>query len=229
MTSSERPILFSGPMVRAILEGRKTQTRRVVVPSPGQQREWLTPQLISSVPHGELINGGWQMHHPRAGTRLAGVDVEHNSPFGWVRCPYGAPGDTLWVRETWACYGGDEYLYQRIAENVMYRATWADDPRCPTYSAGEPVGDRRWRPSIHMPRWASRLSLLIKSVRVERLQEISEADAIAEGLSPTVGEYTGPARSEFAALWDSINAKSHPWASNPWVWVVEFERVGGAS
>lgn len=200
MTSSERPILFSGPMVCAILDGLKTQTRRVVRLHPSS---------------GYIVErGGKRRWHP-------------DDPDAIEACPYGAPGDTLWVRETWAYYGGDEYLYQRIAENVMYRATWADDPRCPTYSAGEPVGDRRWRPSIHMPRWASRLSLPIKSRRLERLQEISEADCCAEGVgSPITRDLKRP---KFQALWDSINGKRAPWASNLRVWVIEFERVGGGS
>ena len=237
---SERPILFSGPMVRAILEGRKTQTRRVVAPSPGKQREWLTPESIASVPHGAIINGGWQMHHPRAGTRFAGVDVAHDSPFGWIKCPYGAPGDTLWVRETFFEEYDPNTCRPYDPPRYHYRATYEGEE--PYLMDGDGYlevtkrGEFRspWRPSIHMPRDASRLSLRIKSVRVERLQEISQGDAQAEGLSgpmidaelDAIVNQIGLAPSKaFRALWESINAKSHPWASNPWVWVVEFERV----
>lgn len=212
---SERPILFSGPMVRAILDGRKTQTRRVVKPQPCNDPAKHHP----IAPH-DNGKGGWNWVLAATGHGLG-------DPFP---CPYGAPGETLWVRETWAYYGGNEYLYQRDRSAVMYRATWDDDPRRPLRNLGEPLGHDRWRTSIHMPRWASRLSLLVKSVRVERLQEISDSDVFAEGLQSWVDDGNrkggdGDVRSTFAALWDSINAKSHPWASNPWVWVVEFERV----
>lgn len=182
---SERPILFSGPMVRAILEGRKTQTRRVV---KGIALDWLRPD---------------------------GFTPEFTASPENSLCPYGNPGDTLWVRETWGPFEG----------GFIYRADEGPNVK---------PDDGRWHPSIHMPRDASRLSLLIKSVRVERLQEISEADAFAEGVghyvdSGAAGEATPDgartAREWFAQLWDTINAKSHPWASNPWVWVVEFEKI----
>lgn len=191
---ADRPILFSGPMVRAILEGRKTQTRRVLKPSAYLRRYNVERRLNLS--NQQLLD---------AEAHAARVNLGQGLP-----SPYGAPGDTLWVRETWA-----PSRFKAGDPNYAYRAD------------GEREGVGRWRPSIHMPRFVSRLSLRVKSVRVERLQEISEADAIAEGISPVVGEYTGPARSEFAALWDSINAKSHPWASNPWCWVVEFEEIEG--
>ena len=103
----ERPILFSAPMVRAILDGSKTQTRRVVKPSPGKQSEWLTHELIQEVPHGEIVEGGWQMHHPHAGTTRfypevsTSLDIPYDSPLGWVKCPFGQVGDRLWVKETW--------------------------------------------------------------------------------------------------------------------------------
>jgi hypothetical protein len=163
---NERPILFSGEMVRAILEGRKTQTRRVI-----------KPQL--------RIN---------------------------YKCPYGQPGDRLWVRETWQCFKPNtEEIINPNTVNIRalaYRATneWRG----------------KWRPSIHMPRWASRITLEITAVRVERLQDIGEVDAMREG-DPTC-ENTHI--DWFRALWDSINAKrGYSWESNPWVWVVEFQRI----
>ena len=102
--------MFRPELVRAILSGAKNQTRRVVKPSPGEQSKWLTMDLIAKVPHGEMIDGGWQMHHPKAGTRADGVDVAHDSPLGWIRCPYGAPGDRLVVIEVREIHGCDGCL-----------------------------------------------------------------------------------------------------------------------
>ena len=174
---SERPILFSGPMVRALLDGRKTQTRRVVKPQPDAAL-------------GDLPGAAW------------------NAGFVNVSCPYGAPGDTLWARETWGPFEG----------GFIYRADEGPNVK---------PDDGRWHPSIHMPRWASRLTLHIKSVRVERLQEISEADALAEGCTAKLAEEApalDEARQDFRELWESINGPGS-WDANPWVWVVEFKRV----
>jgi hypothetical protein len=211
----ERPILFSAPMVRALLEGRKTQTRRLVKMREFQRSDTVGYDfafrdrrlLWNEYTHGQLVNSKWNR--------------------------YGAPGDRLWVRETWDYFGGDEYLYQGDPGAVLYRA----DP-------GHHDGawrDRGWRPSIHMPRWASRLTLEVTGVRVERVQGISEEDARAEGLfewrSPSGVAHFGEgvadtwetsAAAAFARLWDSINGKRAPWSSNPWVWVVEFRRVEAA-
>ncbi len=200
--SRERPILFNGAMVRAILSGKKIQTRRVV---KGMALDWLsqaqfTPEYVAS-PGNDL-------------------------------CPFGQPGDRLWVRETWAkdSAGG------AVADSIFYAATptrmrflhddmttWRDDP-APGAWAG------RWRPSIHMPRWACRLVLEITAVRVERLQAISAEDAIAEGAMEWAGEQntpirdlnTGDERIAFMALWDSTGGS---WDSTPWVWVIEFKQV----
>ena len=195
---SERPILFSGPMVRAILEGRKTQTRRVLKPSAYLRR--YNDERRLNLSEAQLLD---------AKAHAARVNIGRGLP-----SPCGAPGDTLWVRETWA-----PSRFKAGDPNYAYRAD------------GEREGVGRWRPSIHMPRRASRLTLRIKSVRVERLQEISEADAIAEGVLRTGGRaqlqpnHFRPARELFSELWDSINEDRAPWASNPWVWVVEFSRV----
>jgi hypothetical protein len=186
----ERPILFSGPMVRAILEGRKTQTRRVIKPQPA--------------------------YHPVFANELhwRGSDINPDSTY---RSPYGVPGDRLWVRETWmACdkrgFPVMEHPTRENTAEVLYRASH--------------VGDG-WRPSIFMPRWASRLLLEITAVRIERLQDIGEADALAEGFPGL--EETGGAMSARYVLhveWDKLNAKrGSPWADNPWVWVLTFEVV----
>lgn len=190
---TERPIIFSTPMVQAILEGRKTQTRRVIKPQlPDYGRENVAG----------LITFVWRWHPFIAPYQLVSY------------CPYGQPGDTLWVRETFMEHHGES--------KVWYRAGQSDQSLALLAEFGE-----KWRPSIFMPRWASRISLTITNVRVERVQEISEDDALAEGAG---GErYRGQGfddcihREAYRTLWDKINGKKYPWASNPWVWVIEFE------
>jgi len=173
----ERPILFSAPMVRAILEGRKTQTRRVVkMRDCGGRVGWFG---------SDIDDVEWVVN---AATRGTGVS------------PYGKPGDRLWVRETFARSMGKGYLY---------RAT--DGDLGPYHATG-------WKPSIHMPRIASRILLEVVSVRVERLNNISEADAVAEGVTgmdPVL---------QYAKLWETINGTGS-WNKNQWVWVVEFRRL----
>lgn len=210
---SERPILFSGETVRAILDGRKTQTRRVVI-LPGSDRGPLYQPT-------QRANGMW--------------GDSHCLPF---RCPYGQPGDRLWVRETWGLHGYGNFTYWnrdsikgRTADDLL--ASWEL-----AYAAdAESVYDH-WRPSTHMPRWASRLTLEVTGVRVERLQAISEADAMAEGvrsqgahvvISAETGierALSGTHRGAFACLWDSIYAaRGLGWAVDPWVWVVGYRVV----
>lgn len=206
----ERPILFSAPMVRAILEGRKTQTRRVVKPQPSQ----------------ELLDDYAEIRRER---NVQKDDAEMLSEC--LPCPYGVPGDRLWVRETWARDDEDGAL--------MYRADVGCDDDANAWERGriEGVSRYRWRPSIHMPRWASRITLEITDVRVERLQEISEADARAEGVYPYMpGEgvihpprfaddyqYRPNYREGFEIVWQSIHGDGS-WAANPWVWVIGFKR-----
>lgn len=212
---AERPILFSGPMVRAILAGTKTQTRRVVKPQPQPNGgEGFHPVRPYACPDGRW---NWVL----AATGMGG------DPF---QSPYGVPGDLLWVRETWARVGSLDPGW------LVYRATYPND--LPANVENVPPADAvTWRPSIHMRRTDSRITLRVTSVRVERLQAISEADAEAEGVEPqimhaTFGYSTPTSRRNsndytrgFVALWDSINAERAPWSSNPWVWVVGFERV----
>ena len=198
----ERPIIFSSPMVRAILDGKKTQTRRVVKPQPyanGMPEHWSISELAQF-------------------------------------CPYGQPGDRLWVRETWmpdaprdgtwpdTVFYGCKCLplslipeaYQKPA-HCLFRSTW---------EGGDLVG---WKPSIHMPRWASRITLDVTGVRVERLQDISESDAVAEGVAgghvaiPGYG-YSATPVEHYRWLWEQING-SGSWDANPWVWMIEFRRV----
>ena len=211
----ERPILFSAPMVRAILEGRKTQTRRVV------------KQKIN--PHDFLGGIGDSRNDPyNYGFENPEV-MGHFITLPEQRCPFGQVGDQLWVRESfwrWGDYitktdeSGERWTEWHPQDLVGYRA---DHPEKPESKDGFVA---RAMPSIHMPRWASRIQLEITGVRVERLQGISEADARAEGIQfecdGRVPEYTE--RSEFRELWSSINGRES-WDANPWVWVVEFQRV----
>ncbi len=224
----EHPIIFSGPMVLAILDGRKTQTRRVVKPQP--------PRGCFFVMNG----AGDKALCMQAGGSLKPwfVPPRATSADTFLSCPYGVPGDHLWVRETWGAspvisWGEDSYL------SVRYRAGGNEKKSPKSWKLSPHSG--QWRPSIHMPRWASRLTLEVVSVRVERVQEISEEDARAEGAETYRGispeqSLPGPGfndarlgdephRLPFAVLWDSINGKRPgcSWDANPWVWVLEFK------
>lgn len=210
----ERPIIFSAPMIRAILDGSKTQTRRIV---KGAQADWtpVAPRVYWPLVvdrHGE----------ERPGSVTYGAGNEDGSD--WFPCPYGKPGDRLWVRETWAPH----FMY----EGVRPADIPIDDQSCLFYMAdGAITGGcldsqraKRWRPAIHMPRKASRIDLAITGVRLERLQDISRGDAMAEGC-PFANMASGPdPRQWYAGLWDQINGAGS-WEANPWVWCLEFKRV----
>lgn len=255
----ELPIIFSGPMVRAILDGRKTQTRRIVKPP----RRW--PEFSHCDPFAmPPAVWWWNGKHDRVGVRK--------------ECPHGQPGDRLWVRETWQDVHPLQVAEGRYSQEgragipgppmVKYRTIYRADGEYPRIHFNHPDGShvddwpyrsvctgedctRRhlhpaesytgWMPSIHMPRWASRITLEVTGVRVERLQDITEDDARAEGIEQTArlvtdrdGTYwvcdsDSDLVGGFGCLWDSLNAKRAPWESNPWVWVIEFrlrERVG---
>jgi hypothetical protein len=186
----ERPILFSSAMVRALLAGTKTQTRRALKVQP------------ADTPHAG------QASRNRAGTRpvfYAAWEKRAADGSTICICPYGVPGDRLWVRESFA----------PLTKGYAYRADqiW-----------NAPPADR-WRPSIHMTRAASRITLEITDVRVERLQDISNADAIAEGIARGGPENPDDIeRNEYRALWESINGPGS-WDANPWVWCLSFRRV----
>ncbi|MFG9570916.1 hypothetical protein ACEP4D_00060 [Pseudomonas aeruginosa] len=193
----ERPILFNDQMVRAILEGRKTVTRRAVKDTGFY--------AIDAAIHGNEVA-------LREREALA------------TRCPFGQPGDRLWVRETWGLqvrsYGGG------AGEFIVYRATNPNAIYCRSSEGREyPV---KWKPSIHMHRHSSRILLEITAVRVERLQDISDDQAIAEGIDTHPTGFYGngciTAGGAFLELWESINGDGK-WAANPWVWVIEFKRV----
>jgi hypothetical protein len=209
IATRERPILFSGPMVRAILEGRKTQTRRIAKPYT------RGAEIIDTYTDGSIR---YQVERWPNGVVA--------KPSLGCACKYGMVGDRLWVRETWSCprqIGGSF-----VREKRMYKA----DELSPWLDYSSVV----WKPSIHMPRQFSRLSLHLTAVRVERLQAITTQDALAEGIDEHGHELqTEMARDHqrnrsaienFALLWDSLNAKrGYGWDVNPWVWVLAFRRV----
>ena len=211
IATKERPILFSGPMVKAILEGKKTQTRRVVKP------QYSTPRVPPQHMEPWLIDGEQQYNED--GDKLpmwAGFHPDYSGEAKWFTCPYGGPGWRLWVRETWMA----EHFPSTPGE--VYYHYRADD----TAAARGWTAAQMWKPSIHMPRRASRLLLEVVDVRVERVQDISEADAEAEGIEPKEPYNVVSARYRFGQLWNSINgARGYGWAANPWVWVVEFRRL----
>ncbi len=208
----ERPILFSAKMVRAILEGKKTQTRRVMKVQPWPD---ATVEVGPYHPHWIDRNGESQPGPATFGAIWDHQDIVNGGDAG-LRCPYGAPGDTLWVREAHAISANPDL-------GPWYRLDHEE-----ARSSGPRV-DVKWRPSIHMPRWASRITLRITDIRVERLQDISEDDAKAEGVTPLdyaahhVAAGCG-ARIAFEQLWNKINSPG-AWEANAWVWVVAFERV----
>lgn len=240
MSQKEKSIIFNGEMVRAILDGRKAQTRRVVKGNP----------------LALLLNGDRET--------MTYEDCYGDSRPIEELCPYGQKGDCLWVRETWVkifntwpIEENNFHIEYKADSNAKYPGEWpaeeGGDPECP-----------KWRPSIHMPRWASRITLEIVDIRVERLQDISEKDAKAEGVAPLFDEktqrerpecrsdyylnylwhgnfacglgnkksdawpyqYSGyeKARDSFSSLWEMIHGPGS-WKSNPWVWAIEFKRI----
>lgn len=221
---TERGILFSAPMVRALLDGSKTQTRRAVKLPVEYDAAW---------------RGGWKIVHSKVTQTVEMFNELRGRPLGCdvAICPYGQPGDRLWVRETWADL--EQITDGCFARQAIYRADDIEQYGNEDEFVDVTSPDMRWRPSIHMPRWASRILLEITGVRVERLHDISDQDAIAEGISrvgpgwerwhpdPADTEHTGSTqdpRLSYRGLWESINGAGS-WDANPWVWVVEFKRV----
>ncbi|RCS59746.1 hypothetical protein [Parvibium lacunae] len=230
----ERPILFYSEMVRAILGGRKTQTRRVAPISDLKIKRESGGIVTWSVRFTKPVKGVLGSHSGGIG------NIHPHNIIASQFSPYGRPGDRLWVRET-HCFcprspSMKSFSYSPEESRVVYGAddVWLSGPNGPHKP--------KMRPSIHMPRWASRITLEITGVRVERLQDISEADAISEGVERTViGDAwrrycndteqeaagltpCGTASASFCSLWESINGPES-WDANPWVWVVEFKRV----
>lgn len=202
----ERPILFSAEMVRAILEGRKSQTRRVIKPQP--------PAYDINELHGGELSKRAPYDIEDEEQRIYGWGFQDDCG-GYYKFPYGKVGDRLWVRETFC----------RSRNNTFYRADYPAFEKPNELSDSwdwAPGSGERWTPSIHMNRRYSRITLEITGVRVERLQDISEQDAIAEGVSRRALDPWY--RTAFIRLWESINGPDS-WAANPWVWVIEFRRL----
>lgn len=205
---TERPILFSAPMVRALLAGTKTQTRRALKRQP-----WASCSIE------EGLEGESPFIYSALGGDGPGYEVEESrTP---CRCPYGQPGDRLWVRETFIDLHGTGVEHRDGAGHRQRYAFAADSPPGSYGDEARKEYGLKWKPSIHMPRAASRILLEVISVRVERLQAISEADCMAEGASV---HPSGRPQDAFACLWRSINGDGS-WVASPWVWVVEFKRV----
>lgn len=206
-----RPILFSGPMVRALLAGTKTVTRRVVKPQP---------RVVDVAPRFAPNTWGFYGDAPPIGSKSA------KQLGGWpengrvVRCPYGDPGERLWVRETWfsdALRSSDDGNVIPDREECVYYRADADR------ALAEDM-EGCWRPSIHMPRWASRITLEITGVRVERLQEITEEEVVREGIPRSTNIFEQTTSEAFEQLWREING-DESWEANPWVWAVSFRRI----
>ncbi|VWB96673.1 hypothetical protein BPS26883_04676 [Burkholderia pseudomultivorans] len=226
---TERPILFSGPTMRAILEGRKTQSRRIAIPKrccidfigggPKDGPEWNDPAC-------------WGFEDANTGVWWS---LRSDDQCRQLPCPYGQPGDRLWVRETTYDVERNGYVGPVFVESDegAHVAAWGwGEPNDPDYI--EPYKLRK-RPAIHMPRWASRITLEITAVRAERLHSSGEPDARVEGVTIAdhhlrgyrADAYRPPSIRAFHELWDNLNAtRGHGWDTNPWVWVIEFKRIG---
>lgn len=202
---SERPILFSGEMVRAILEGRKTMTRRVMNLQPSEDWQPYSYNEVHKMRDGEFV-----MRH--GGPVEIGWGPSNEDGSEAYKCPYGQPGDQLWCKEAWRTWIGHDSL--KPSEIGSYGPVRYESDGRWEGGANDPG---RYRSSRFMPRWASRILLEVVSVRVERLQDISVHDAIAEGL------YYGR-REDFESLWESIHGPGS-WDRNDWVWVIEFKVV----
>ncbi|EPY4802967.1 hypothetical protein ACXDID_003980 [Klebsiella pneumoniae] len=213
----ERGMIFNGDMVRAILDGRKTQTRRIMAPQPADDIERCI------FPNPDAI--GWK----------SSLKHKHGSTTAHF-CPFGAVGDRIWVREAFRVHSRATDV-ATLVYKASERNSWTEQThRVPVAVCNKPATPEKWTPSLHMPRWASRILLEITSVRVERLNAISEEDARAEGiidggcLNCGEPEPCGCANPEpdatdaFAYLWQSIYGQES-WNANPWVWVISFERI----
>lgn len=222
----ERPILMNAPMVRAILDGSKTQTRRVMKHQPGGHHWDGMPgyklQKLMPLDAGCAIKFAHSIPQNK----------EWDDATRWMTCPYGSPGERLWVRETARCiaegmHGGSN----KKRFDVDYKAGGGTSFEIPIQPQSPAKwfpsinklsdGSPRWQPAIHMPRWASRITLEVTEVRVEKLQDISEGDACAEGMPSSVANSP---RVWYASLWNQINGDG-AWDANPWVWCVSFKKV----
>ncbi|STT07299.1 morphogenetic protein [Klebsiella michiganensis] len=198
---TERGMIFNAEMVRALLDGRKTQTRRPI--------KWKQTRFTEI---GEREDGSkWPWSE----------DAEHACDF-WHPCPFGAVGDRIWVREAFRVHSRATDV-ATLVYKASERNSWTEQThRVPVAVCNKPATPEKWTPSLHMPRWASRILLEITDVRVERLRSMSQDDARAEGVNAASGPME--AGLAFRELWDSIYGEES-WKANPWVWVIEFKRI----
>jgi len=217
---TERGMIFNSEMVRAILDGRKTQTRRPI--------KWKQTRFTEIVEREDGSKWPWS------------EDAEHTCDF-WHPCPFGAVGDRIWVREAFRVHSRATDV-ATLVYKASERNSWTEQTRrVPVAVCNKPATPEKWTPSLHMPRWASRILLEITDVRVEKLNAISEKDATAEGVPPAgslLPDYPGTfltpkgdfatAKVAFQRLWESIYGEES-WNANGWVWVIEFKRVEGGA
>lgn len=198
-------MIFNAEMVRALLDGRKTQTRRPI--------KWKQTRFTEI---GEREDGSkWPWSE----------DAEHACDF-WHPCPFGAVGDRIWVREAFRVHSRATDV-ATLVYKASERNSWTEQTRrVPVAVCNKSATPEKWTPSLHMPRWASRILLEITGVRVERLRSMSQDDARAEGVIAASGPME--AGLAFRELWDSIYGEES-WKANPWVWVIEFKRVEGGA
>lgn len=198
-------MIFNAEMVRALLDGRKTQTRRPI--------KWKQTRFTEI---GEREDGSkWPWSE----------DAEHACDF-WHPCPFGAVGDRIWVREAFRVHSRATDV-ATLVYKASERNSWTEQTRrVPVAVCNKPATPEKWTPSLHMPRWASRILLEITGVRVERLRSMNQDDARAEGVIAASGPMD--AGLAFRELWDSIYGEES-WKANPWVWVIEFKRVEGGA
>lgn len=214
----ERGMIFNSEMVRAILDGRKTQTRRIVkgVPSSHDFHGWI----LSSFNSKDEGKACWAI----------GKSHFLNQPIR-VRCPFGAIGDRIWVRESFRVHSRATDVATLVYKASVQNSWTEQTHRVPVTACNKPVSPEKWTPSIHMPRWASRITLEITDVRVERLNSITEQDAIDEGChgghdSIPGYMYSATPHEHFHHIWESIYG-ADSWQANPWVWVISFRRIEG--
>lgn len=219
------PMLFTGEMVRAWLDGRKHQTRRVIKPSQSKPKiaplhmKPATPDEMAIMEIEESEGQVWIGSHP-----------DYPTGEKWFTCPYGKPGDRLWVRENLIEDARGDWCYEADNHPVQCNRTPADESAMLSWLMHR---NRSYCPSIHMPRWASRITLEITSVRNEKVQDITPEDAIAEGINyencdpDNAHQYwREESVAMYGELWDAINAKrGYPWQANPWVWVIEAKAI----
>jgi hypothetical protein len=232
----ELPIVMSARDVCAILDGSKTQTRRAIKPKAAELISVMSGEGEASVSfrYSHHVDDDGKKHPPEWLCFLEDYPEEGVVPIG--QCPYGQPSDRLWVRETWKPVPISAY---RSSEGVQQTPNPQDADEAAVYKAGwvRSGGGVSWRSPTHMPRWASRITLEITDVRVERLQDISDDNCLAEGIAQVVrerlpstqqcGEYDAidvDPVAEYRALWETINGPGS-WDANPWVWVISFKRI----